>query len=237
MAPDALALEDVIDDQLTFADLLCAFYDRQVRVAFGHFHRDDPQRSAKRMRQVLEFLHGRYISSPYLVLTDHLYNDMPRNFVHTWRTPQERAVREEQLRKVLDPDWESADLNALLGPVPATMIQAAREALLFPCLNFDGYHVDLEICGRTLEYIGAERLIALTDHTEVDVMAREKLHRTDDNPLWLRDDGAVAAGSSGYEQQRENILSLGVGEDVVNQLFVSNPVAAIDYRVVAAVSA
>lgn len=231
MAPDAMALDERIDGGPSFAELLTTFYEQELRIAIGHFHRDAPERSARRLREVLEFLHGRYDSSPFLVLTDHLYNDTPRNFVHSWRTPAARARRDTELRSALEPDWEETDLQALLGPVPAEMLNAARQSLLFPCINFDGYHVDLEICRRTVDYLGVERLIALTDHTEVATMAHEPLTRSDHNPLWLRDDGAVAAGSSGYELQRQNILSIGLDETAVRHLFVTNPVAAVSHRV------
>ncbi|MBV9023265.1 MAG: hypothetical protein JO362_05595 [Streptomycetaceae bacterium] len=234
MAPDAMALEDRIDDGSTFADLLVNFYEQGLRIAVGHFHRDAPQRSADRLRAVLDFLHGRYASSPYLVLTDHLYNDTPRNFQHAWRTPTERARRDVELKGVLTPDWHEADLRELLGPVPAAMLDAAQDSLLYPCINFDGYHVDLEICRRTVDYLGTSRVIVLTDHTEVATMAQEQLSCSEHNPLWLRDDGAVAAGSSGYEQQRRNILSLGFDEAAVRRMFVTNPLAAISYQVQAA---
>ncbi|MFF7725844.1 hypothetical protein [Streptomyces sp. NPDC008001] len=231
MAPDALDLTETVDGSLTFADLLVSFYEQGLRIAVGHYHRDAPERSAGRLRNVLEFLHGRYKSSPYLVLTDHLYNDTPRSFTHAWRTPEARTRRDAELRHVLDPDWHETDLRSLLGPVSAEMLRAAQDSLLFPCINFDGYHVDLEIARRTVEYLGTDKLIALTDHTEVATMAQEPLERNADNPLWLRDDGAVAAGSSGFEKQRENILSLGFDEAAVRRMFLTNPVAAVDYRI------
>ncbi|MFJ9085814.1 hypothetical protein ACIRL3_25665 [Streptomyces sp. NPDC102384] len=231
MAPDAMALDERIDDGPTYGDLLISFYEQGLRIAVGHFHRHAPERSATRLRNVLEFLHGRYKSSPYLVLTDHLYNDTPRNFKHSWRTPEERIHRDAELHRVLACDWNNTDLRELLGPVPAEMLRSARESLLYPCINFDGYHVDLEICRRTVDYLGADRLIALTDHTEVATMAQEPLTRSDHNPLWLRDDGAVAAGSSGYGQQRENILSIGLDDSAIQRMFVTNPVAAIEYQI------
>jgi hypothetical protein len=231
MAPDAMELDDDIEPGLRFSDLLTSFYDRDLRVALGHFHRDDPERSARRMLNVLAFLHDRYESSPQLVLTDHLYNDMPRNFTHAWRTSQQRARRDMELAPLLAADWETADLHQLLGPVPATMLAAARDGLLTPCINFDGYHVDLAICRKTFDYLGEDRLIALTDHTEVNVMARTALTRDTDTGLWLRDDGAVAAGSAGYQQQRENMRSVGLSDRAVEKLFLTNPRAAIAYQV------
>ena len=230
MAPDAVALDEEVGDGLLFSDLVLDFYTNGLRLAVGHFHRGNPERSAERLDSVIDFLHSRYESSPYLILTDHLYNDMPRKFTHAWRTPQERTRREQELRRVLEPDWETADLRDVLGPVPAALLEAARRRLLIPCLNFDGYHVDLDICRRTVDYLGAGNLIALTDHTEVGVMADEKLQRTEHNELWLRSDGAVAAGSLGYEQQRQNMLQIGLTGEEITTIFATNPHAAIAYR-------
>jgi hypothetical protein len=236
MAPDALALDAEVEGGLLFSDLILDFYSNGLRLAVGHFHRSNPERSVERLEAVIEFLHGRYESSPYLILTDHLYNDMPRTFVHAWRTPEERARRAEELRPVLAPDWATADLRDVLGPVPAAVLEAARRRLLIPCLNFDGWHVDLDICRRTVDYLGAGNLIALTDHTEVGEMAGEQLKRTRHNDLWLRSDGLVAAGSLGYEQQRHNMLEIGLTEQEITTIFVTNPRAAIAYRPVRAVS-
>ncbi len=231
LAPDALALDEEIGTGFTFANLLTEFYDRGLRVALGHFHRDDPQQSARRLNEVLEFLHPRYGLSPNLILTDHLYNDMPRSFTHAWRTPEERTRRDKELTAFLQYDWETADLTELLGPVPAAMLAAARTGLLQPCLNFDGHHVDLEICRKTFAYLGADRLIALTDHTEVPILADEDLVRDGLSELWLRDDGAVAAGGSSYRSQRRNMLSVGLSEEDVNKLFLTNPKTAVTYAV------
>ncbi|GAB3136950.1 hypothetical protein GCM10027290_01790 [Micromonospora sonneratiae] len=230
MAPDGAALDEVLDDGMTFADLLDRCYDNGVRIAIGHFHRNDPERSARRVDEVLDYLHSRYESSPNLVLTDHLYNDMPRNFVHAWRTEVARTRRPEQLAAVVGPTWTRHNIGELLGPVPAAVLNAALDGRLMPCLNFDGRHVDLAISRRTVDFLGCERLIALTDHTEVNVMAGEVLSQDSYSRLRLRDDGAVAAGSSGYEQQRENMLSIGMAHDQIDQIFYRNPKAAIDFR-------
>ena len=234
MAPDAMELDDEIEPGFTFADLLFEFYDNGARVALGHFHRDDPERSARRLNDVLALLHGRYESSPFLVLTDHLYNDMPRAFTHAWRTSEQRERRPGELAEFLAHDWEGGDLEKLLGPVPAAMLAAARDGLLMPCLNFDGYHVDLEICRRTFEYLGEDRLITLTDHTELPTMAAEPLTRDEHSRLWLRDDGAVAAGSAGPVPQMRNMRSIGLSEQAIEKLFSSTPRQAVAYQVVAA---
>jgi N-acetylglucosamine-6-phosphate deacetylase len=229
LAPDAMELDERVSADLTFAGLLELFYDHGCRAAFGHFHHDAPERSARRTRDVVAHLHSVYESSPYLVLTDHLYNDMPRAFAHCWRTAEERARRTAELTPFLAHDWETADLEALLGPVPATLLTLTREGLLTPCLNFDGLHVDLEVCRRTVDYVGAGRLAALTDHIEVGSMAGEKLS-VDDVGLWRRKDGIVAAGTTDYAQQRLNMLAVGLTEDDVRAVFSTVPRAAIAHR-------
>jgi len=230
MAPDAMALDEEIRDGFTFGDLLTRFYDNGVKVALGHFHHGDPERSARLTREVIKFLHERYESSPYLVLTDHLFNDMPRNFTHTWRTDEELVHRQTQLDAFLAHDWETSDLGELLGPVPAELLAATREGLLTPCLNFDGKHVDLEVCRLAVGYLGSDRLIALTDHIEVDQMANEKLTKAP-NGLWMRNDGVVAAGSTGYERQLENMATIGITGDAATKLFDTVPRAAIQFPI------
>lgn len=232
MAPDAMELEDEIGPGFTFADLVTGFYDGGCRLALGHFHRDDPDRSAKRMERLVWFLHERYESSPYLVLTDHLFNDMPRNFRHAYRTADEQAVRKSELAQFLATPWTRENLPELVGPVPAAMLAMAADGRLFPCLNFDGYHVDLAVAERTVDYLGAGKLIVLTDHTEVATMAREEL--TDDGSyLWRRDDGKVAAGMSGPERQRENMTSIGLSDGDIDRMFWTNPKNAVEYVVAA----
>lgn len=234
MAPDAMELGDEIERGFTFSDLLLELYGQGARVALGHFHRDDPARSARRVNDVLELLHSRYSNSPFLVLTDHLFNDMPRRFRHAWRTVEQREHRDGELAEFLSHKWEDSDLSCLLGPVPAAMLAAAHRGLLMPCLNFDGHHVDLEICRKTFEYLGEDRLIALTDHTELPTMAAEPLVRDEYSKLWLRDDGTVAAGSTGHLLQVENMRSIGLSKTAIDKLFFTTPRQAIAYQVVAA---
>lgn len=228
MAPDALGLDDEIGDGLTFSGLLEMFYDNSVRVALGHFHRGSPEQSATRMMDVLCFLHDRYVSSQYLVLTDHLYNDMPRNFTHAWRTAEAWGRRDAELQPVMQ-DWRGADLFELLGPVPATMLQAARDDLLIPAINFDGQHVDLAVTRKTWEWLGSARLIAMTDHTDVLSMAAEPLVQDDFSGLLLRRDGAVAAGSTGAHVQREKMRAVGLDDDDIAAVFCENPRRAVAF--------
>ena len=228
MAPDSLALDERVDGGHTFAELLELFYDHGTRMALGHFHHDDPTRSARRTREVVAHLHATYEPSPYLVLTDHLYNDMPRTFTHAWRTPDERARRDAEVTEFLRSPWTPETVEDLLGPVPAVLLETTRDGLVTPCLNFDGLHVDIEVCRRTVEYLGAERLVALTDHIEVSAMASEKLW-LDPTGLWRRQDGVVAAGSTDFEQQRANMRAVGLPEDAVEAVFDTVPRAVMAF--------
>lgn len=219
MAPDIMDLDESIEGRFTFSELLMSVYDSGIRIAMGHFVREHPELSARRVEAVLGFLHQMYGDSPDLVLTDHLFNDMPRNFTHAWRTKQDRTSRERELREVVSVRWEDGGLEQVLGPVPAMLIAAARSDRLAAAMNFDGVHVDLAICRKTLEYIGSHRLIPMTDDTEVPLLAGEQLQRSQENGLLYRDDGVVAVGSSGYEAQRSNLLGIGLTEAQVDYMF------------------
>jgi N-acetylglucosamine-6-phosphate deacetylase len=151
---------------------------------------------------------------------------MPRSFTHSWRG--ERAfVREVELREFLKVPWEVDSLVALLGPVPGALLDAARDRDLLPCMNFDGAHVHLEICRRTVEYVGPNNLIAITDHIELGSMAGERLHQVEDSSLWYREDDVVAAGSLGIEAQIRNMRSIGIADADIAMLTSDNPRRAL----------
>jgi phosphoheptose isomerase/N-acetylglucosamine-6-phosphate deacetylase len=217
MAPDAMELTDELEPGMFFRDVIDAFYRSGVKLALGHFQHDDPERSARRTERVIDYIQARYGPSPAIVITDHLYNDMPRNFIHAWRTPEEKARRDAEIEEFLADEWTDSSLVELLGPVPATLLRAAAQGRLTPTLNFDGEHVDLEVCRLTVEYLGSKRLIAITDDTESAEMAGESLSRHPGSTLLFRADGRVAAGSSGAAVQEQNIRSIGLGEtDLLN---------------------
>lgn len=219
MAPDAMELTDELESGVCFRDVIDAFYLNGVKLALGHFRHDDPELSARRTERVVDYIQARYGPSSQIVITDHLFNDMPRLFTHAWRTPAEKERRDAELKEFLATEWTASSLSALLGPVPATLLRAAAEGRLTPTLNFDGEHVDLEICRRTVEFVGSERLIAITDDTESTEMAGESLSRRPGSTLLFRDDGKVAAGSSGVGVQAENMRLIGIADaDLANLL-------------------
>lgn len=234
LAPDAMEMEDMIAPGFRLLDLVEALSENGVRIALGHFERSNPERSADRALGLIDAIQAIIGPSRFSVLTDHLYNDMPRSFVHAWRG-EAKARRDREIEEFLRTPWRPDDLRKLLGPVPAALLEAAREGRLLPCLNFDGHHVDLAVCKRTVEYIGAEGLIAITDHTETQSMAGEELHQTRDASLWYRDDEVVAAGRKDLEWQIENMRRIGLEDSEIHSMTTGNPHRVIELgRAVAA---
>jgi len=230
VSPDVVDINQDIGDDFSFAELLSLIYQCGGRIALGHFEGASPIVSADRSRSVIDFLEHQYERSPYLILTDHLFNDMPRNFHHSFRTDAERSLRTERLTAVLNAEWPDTDLSKLLGPVPAAILEAARQGRLTPSLNFDGGHVDLAVCRKVVDYLGPTRVIAITDHTEIPTLAGEALFKTNRTDLLYRADGVLAASSANQEQQSRNMAQIGLDEPAIHSLFYGTPLAALDYR-------
>lgn len=227
MAPDAMGLDDEIEPGYRFRDLLDSIYSSGSRVAVGHFCRDDAGRSARRLDDFLSYIWTTWRQDRFAVLTDHLYNDMPRNFKHTWRTDEERITREEYLKKFLPIEWNPDSVEGLLGPIPGRLLGYARTGMICPALNFDGEHVDLEIVRKTVAYVGAANLIAITDNTEVPIMAGERLTQRTGSHLYFRDDGAVAAGGLDVTGQVANMHLLGLSGAEIATMLEVNPRSAL----------
>lgn len=206
--------------------------DHGVAPALGHFTRGNPKMSTERVEEILSINEGR--GRPVTVLTDHLFNDMPLAFRHAWRGRRGRREREAAIAEFLQQQWDAKDLDSTIGIVPATLIRAAARGELVLCLNFDGEHVDPVFCRRTVELAGAEAIIAMTDRTDVDQLAGEPLHKLEASSLWYRDTDVVAAGSTSVAQQAANMRALGLGEDVIRQLTVTNPRRVLHLQVAAA---
>jgi len=227
LAPDAMETQDMIAPGFRLVDLVESLSENGVRIALGHFERSDPERSADRALGLIDAVQDTIGFSQFNVLTDHLYNDMPRNFIHAWRG-EAQARRDKEVEEFLKVPWRPDDLAEHLGPVPAALLEAARDRRLLPCLNFDGFHVDSVVCRRTTEYLGAGSLIAITDHTETFSMAGEELHPAQDSSLWYRDDEVVAAGSKGLEWQIENMRRIGLAEPEIYSMTTENPHRVIE---------
>jgi N-acetylglucosamine-6-phosphate deacetylase len=195
--------------------------DHGVAPALGHFTRGDPKMSADHVEEILSINEAR--GRPVTVLTDHLFNDMPLAFRHAWRGRRGEREREAAIDEVLQQQWDAEDLDSMIGIVPATLIRAAGRGELVLCLNFDGEHVDPVYCRRTVKLAGAEAIVAMTDRTDVDRLAGEPLHKLEASNLWYQDGDVVAAGSTPVARQAANMRALGLGEDVIRQLTVTNP--------------
>jgi N-acetylglucosamine-6-phosphate deacetylase len=225
MGPDADDLDADLG-RMTMRQVVDLFYQHHVRIALGHFQHEHPELSAIRASAMIDYIHSAHGADQSMVLTDHLFNDMPRNFRHVWRAPEERVHRDREIKPVLDADWNVANLELLLGAVPAALLRTAKAGRLLPFLNFDGEHVDLSICAKTVEYLGAENLIGITDDTHVPALAGEDLHHRD-NGLWYREDGIVAAGSSDVSKQMRNLAEIGLTPWDAEQIFSTNPQRAL----------
>jgi N-acetylglucosamine-6-phosphate deacetylase len=195
--------------------------DHGVAPALGHFSKGDPKMSAEHVEEILSINEGR--GRPVTVLTDHLFNDMPLAFRHAWRGARAEREREAAIDEVLRQGWDAANLDSMLGIVPATLIRAAARSELVLCLNFDGEHVDPVYCRRTVELAGAEAIVAMTDRTDVDRLAGEPLHKLEASSLWYQQGDVVAAGSTTVARQAANMRALELDEDVIRQLTVTNP--------------
>lgn len=230
VAPDSYSLGDSLGDGMTFAVLLNDLYRHGVRVAMGHFSKGNPARSAERLEEVLGHLERRYQPSPYLVLTDHLFNDMPRSFTHAFRGHVPSAAREHEVARVLGSDWSVDKLPDLLGEVPASILVAAKAGRLTPALNFDGSHVDLAFCERVIQFLGSGRVIGMTDHTETTSLAGERLVRSATDPLLYRSDGILAASAVSTEDQIDNMIDIGIPDVDILDVFGRVPLEALTFE-------
>jgi hypothetical protein len=226
IGPDGGDLDDFLEPGVTFRDVIDRFYGAGVRLALGHFRHDQPRVSAERTQAVIDYVQLRYGPGADVILTDHLFNDMPRNFRHVWRTEKERRTRERELGEFLRTPWTEENLDTVLGEVPACIIKAAMADQVMPFLNFDGDHVDLTICARTLAHMGPQRLIGITDDTELPLLAGEDLSHREGNGLWYRSDGIVAAGTGHIRRQYRNLEAIGYG-GAAGLLFRENQLRAL----------
>jgi N-acetylglucosamine-6-phosphate deacetylase len=197
-----------------------------VTPALGHFQRSNPQASAAAIVSVIEVARRHQRA----VLTDHLFNDMPLNFRHAWRTADEKAQRDgPRLSRELDA-WTTHNLTRMLGPVPATLITAACKGDAVLCVNFDGDHVDHEVCKRLQVLVESDRMIAMTDRVETSRLGGSELVRSSQNSLWYQADGsAVAAGSISIDRAMSHLRALGTPEYAIWRMagFVSHQVLGL----------
>jgi hypothetical protein len=204
--------------------------DHGIRPALGHFWKENPEASAGYVNKLLDIAERvGTLPAAQSVITDHLFNDMPRKFKHCWRTPAERAHREADLEDLDLPSLTMENLADRLGIVPATIMQAAKDRRLTICLNFDGEHVDLAISRTVVKLLGADCIIAMTDRIDSKMLGGQRLLMPERSTLLYQSQEIVAAGSQALNRQIENMRAIGLSEEDIWQMtcFVPSRVLGI----------
>ena len=190
-----------------------------VLPAPGHFLKSDPKASAQALQSVFDVVKT---SGKGPIITDHLYNDMPHNFKHAWRTAAEKEKRSQELAALHLDSWSLESLDDNLGAVPAVIIKNALAGLVKACINFDGEHVDLAILRKTIDLVGAENILLMTDSTESHRLGGTKLSPRKDSSLLYQEEGIVAVGTQGIEKQVDNLLALGLSLEQITHITSTN---------------
>lgn len=221
LSPDAMTQKSYLYSSLTSSHpslewITSTLVEAGVKPALGHFHKGNPEESAEMISRLLAA--AQKVSNhagPEVVITDHLFNDMPNHFRHTWRTLEQKARRYQELKQARLDEWSIDTVHRIAGHVPGTLIKAAAEGLLTICLNFDGEHIDLEIARKVLELIGSKSIIAMTDRIDVPYMGGQNLQKQDGNNLWYQEKGVVAAGSYTVDRLMHNLRAIGCDEAAI----------------------
>ncbi|MDF2530036.1 MAG: hypothetical protein K0Q57_916 [Gammaproteobacteria bacterium] len=185
----------------------------------GHFLKNDPLASAKALQSVFDVV---ATWGQGAIGTDHLFNDMPLNFKHAWRTKADKARRDEEIQALNLESWTLSNLEEKLGPVPATIIRNAHKGLVKAAQNFDGEHVDLAIVKKAVELIGDENIMMMTDSIESKRLAGRNLHMMEGSTLLYQDEGIVAAGSQDVNRQIGNMFSIGLNPTQIGLICGAN---------------
>ncbi len=143
---------------------------------------------------------------------------MPRNFKHSWRTSEEKASRDIEITTLNLDSWDLNTLEERVGIVPAVMIKNAQKGIVKICQNFDGEHVDLAVVKKTVELVGADNMLMMTDSIESKRLAGRDLHIYEGSTLLYQDDDIVAAGSQGVRHQIQNMFSIGLNQDQIEMI-------------------
>lgn len=194
--------------------------DGNVLPAPGHFVKTDPKESAAALKKLLDTV---VVRGKNPTITDHFLNDMPHNFKHAWRTPEEQTHRQHDLRELELASWTLDTIEEKLGLVPALLIRYARKGAVKICQNFDGEHVDLRIVRKAIELIGAENMLLMTDSIESHILADRHLHMEAGSTLLYQENGVVAAGTQGIESQLSNMKNMGLTKQEINLIARETP--------------
>ncbi|OAN10123.1 N-acetylglucosamine-6-phosphate deacetylase [Exiguobacterium undae] len=224
MTKDSYLKEQITDDHPSIEWIVKTLVENGIKPALGHFQKNDPIHTSELIKQVIKIAKdtNRFMDSTP-VITDHLFNDMPLNFKHTWRTSEERKVRLQELYESEIQGWSLDNICEKVGQVPGTLIKAAAAGDITICMNFDSEHVDLEIVRKVVELIGTSNIIAMTDRIDTDVMCGQELKKNGENNLWYQGKGYVAAGSYTIDRLMHNIRSIGFNESDIWNLTSFTP--------------
>jgi N-acetylglucosamine-6-phosphate deacetylase len=193
----------------------------------GHFLKNDPIASAKALQDIFDVVAA---WGQGAIGTDHLFNDMPLNFKHAWRTRADKAKRDEGIKALNLGSWTLSNLEEKLGPVPATIIRNSHKGLVKAAQNFDGEHVDLAVVKKAVELIGDENVMMMTDSIESKRLAGRNLHMMEGSTLLYQDEGIVAAGSQDVCRQINNMLSIGLTSTQIEKICGGNAANLLNYR-------
>ncbi|MGK4585455.1 hypothetical protein [Kitasatospora sp. HPMI-4] len=243
LSPDAFTPASDFHGQLTdrhpgFDWIIPTLVGHGVRPALGHFTRADPRRSAELVGEIVDLAwSAEWNGTGDRVVTDHLFNDMPLNIRHAFRTTRARAGRDAALASYDLPGWSLAAMDEIAGPVPAAIMREAAAGRIAACINFDGEHVDLAIATRAVQLVGPEHAMMMTDRCDSARLGGQVLSQGEENGLWYQENGVVAAGSQPLAQQLRNALGQRIeGEQLWNlaagtahRAFGITPPAAEDF--------
>jgi len=210
-----------LDKLLPVAELLLS---NGVYLSLGHSRKDHIEEAVKGIHSIVELASKLgYKKYSGAISVDHIFNDMPHTIKKAWRSVPERRGRQQELMDMQIDQWNIDSIQKHVGSVPGTLMQLAREGLVTLFLNFDGYHVDLQICKKIYELVGAKGIIPMTDRIETDVFGGQKLEKKEIGTLWYQRNGIVAAGSSTLDEQMMHMRSLNIPEKDIWQMCSLNP--------------
>lgn len=189
-----------------------------VLSAAGHFLKNNPSASA----HALQLSYDVFQYWGVTTITDHLYNDMPLNFIHAWRTKKAKATRKTDLDNMALESWNGDNFAEKLGPVPAVMLENAMRGNVKIAINCDGEHVDLQVLKRTFEIFGVENFLMMTDCIESKRLAGRELTMKPDSTLLYQSEGIVAAGSQGVIRQIRNLASISLSYEEIQLICGKN---------------
>jgi N-acetylglucosamine-6-phosphate deacetylase len=110
-----------------------------------------------------------------------------------------------------------------LGALPATLIKYARDGQLKICMNFDNEHVDLSVSQLIIRLAGVDNVFPMSDRSRINRIGGVMLHQRPDSTLWYQSSGAVAAGTSGMDDQVRGLRRIGVSEEKIWKMIYSIP--------------